>query len=116
MALEGVLGTDYPAYVEIPRQIEEKAYVWAIDIFEPQKDEAAMVIGCLLADALDGFPVPFYPRCLQKAHEAAALVDFDFAVLQDEIINGIRAILGPEAPALDTFRLQDLDPARQRYG
>jgi hypothetical protein len=154
MALEGVLVTDYPAYVEIPREIEEKAYVWAeyargndregmgstevnkfvggkmffvkfgarprdpiwpIDIFEPQKDEAATVIACLLGDALDGFPVPMYPRCLQKAHEAAALVDFDFAVLQDEIFDGIRAILGPQAPVLDTFRLQDLDPARRRY-
>src|SRR5205085_6100845 len=29
MALEGVLTTDYPAYVEIPRDIEEKAYVWS---------------------------------------------------------------------------------------
>jgi hypothetical protein len=28
MALEGVLQTNYPAYVEIPREIEEKAYIW----------------------------------------------------------------------------------------
>src|SRR5262249_33641360 len=29
MALEGILTTDYPAYVEVPRELEEKAYVWS---------------------------------------------------------------------------------------
>jgi len=29
MALEGVLQTDYPAYAEVPREVEEKAYVWS---------------------------------------------------------------------------------------
>jgi len=155
MALEGIMASDFPAYVEIPREIEEKAYVWAeyargndregvgsaelnkfvggkmffvkfgrrprdpiwpVDIFEPQVGEAPVVLGCMLSDALDGFPVPLYPRCLQKAHENAALVDFDFTVLQDHIFGGIREILGSEAPILDTFRLQDLDPAQARYG
>ncbi len=46
-----------------------------------------------------------------KAHENAALVQFDYDILQDEIFNSIRSVLGPEAPALDTFRLQDVDVA-----
>jgi uncharacterized protein len=29
MALEGVMQVDYPAYVEVPRDIEQKAYVWS---------------------------------------------------------------------------------------
>ena len=29
MALEDVLTTDYAAYVEVPRDLEEKAYVWS---------------------------------------------------------------------------------------
>src|SRR5690606_3061903 len=29
MALEGVLQSTYPAYVEVPRDVEEKAYVWS---------------------------------------------------------------------------------------
>src|SRR5262249_40902223 len=29
MQLEGVLTTEYPAYVEIPREMEERAYRWA---------------------------------------------------------------------------------------
>ncbi len=155
MVLEDVLATEYPAYVEIPREIEEKAYVWSeyargddregigsaeinkfvggkmffvkfgsrprdpiwpVDIFLPQKAEAPIVLGCMLADALNGFPVPCYPRCLQRAHENAALVDFDFSVLQDQVFEGIRQILGDEAPVLDTFRMQDVDPAQRRYG
>ena len=153
MALEGVLATDYPAYVEVPRELEEQAYVhaefargddrvseggeinrfvggkmffvkfgdrprdpiWPVDVFLPQLQDAPTILGCMLADAQNGFPVPLYPRCLQRAHEAAALVDFDFAVLQDQIIGGIRQVLGADAPLLDAFRVQDRNPAGKRY-
>lgn len=153
MALEQVLTTDYPAFAEIPRDLEEKAYlwteyargddletgegeinkfvggkmffakfgsrprdpIWPIDIFLPQLSEAPAVIGYLLADAQNGFPVPFYPLCLQRAHENAALVDFDFAIMQDQIFDGIRQILGDEAQVLDAARMQDADPAQHRY-
>lgn len=153
MALEGVLTTDYAAYVEIPRELEEKAYIWSeyargddwqpeggeinkfvggkmffvkfgnaprdpiwpVDLFLPQAPHAGTILGHILADAINGFPVPFYPLCLQTAHQHAALVDFDFAVLQDEIFEGIRTILGSKAPMLDIFRLQDPDPAGHRY-
>jgi hypothetical protein len=154
MSLEEVLAVDYPCYVEVPRDLEAKAYVWSeyargndieseggeinkfvggkmffvkfgnrprdpiwpVDIFLPQRQHAPVILGCMLADALNGFPVPLYPLCLQRAHENAALVDFDFDVLQDQVFEGIRQILGPEAHALDTFRLQDADPAQRRYG
>jgi hypothetical protein len=65
--------------------------------------------------AINGFPVPCYPQCLQRAHENAALVDFDFTVFQDYIFDGIREALGNESAALDVFRLQDADPAQRRY-
>jgi len=153
MALEGVLQTDYPAYVEIPREIEEQAYVWSefargddrageggeinkfvggkmflvkfgshrrdpvwpVDIFVPQICESQLILGSMLADAINGFPVPHYPHCLQKAHENAALVDFDFDILQDFIFEGVRTSLGVDATTLDAFQLQDADPGQQRY-
>lgn len=153
MALEGVLSTNYPAYVEIPREIEEKAYlneeyargddrelgpgqmnryvggkmffvkfgsgprdpIWPIDIAVSQLSEAPSILGAMYADAVNGFPVPFYPRCLQRAHEHAALVDFDADIIQDYIFDGIRSMLAEESPMLDVFRLQDHDPARRRY-
>jgi hypothetical protein len=155
MALEGILTTDYPAYVEVPRELEEKAYVWTeyvrgrdrgldpevpservggkmffvkfgtgrrdpiwpVDLFLPQVRQglAPVVLGHLLADAIHGFPVPFYPLSLQRAHQNAALVEFDFEVLQDQIFEGIREILGPRSAVLDVFRLTDPDPAALRY-
>lgn len=143
MMLEDVLTTDYPAYVEIPRELEEKSYlspeyargpdfvggkmffvkfgsarhdpVWPVDIYLPQVAEAQQILDFMLADAINGFPVPFYPLCLQKAHESAALLDFDVDVLQDYVYEGVRTSLASEGAMLDSFRLQDADPAQKRY-
>jgi hypothetical protein len=90
--------------------------VWPVDVFLPQAADAQTIFGCLLADAIEGFPVAHYPRCLQKAHDNAALVGFDFDVLQDEVFRGLRTALGDEAPVLDIFRLRDSDPSQRRYG
>jgi hypothetical protein len=89
--------------------------IWPVDIFLPRSSQAQNIIGCMLADAINGFPTPFYPQCLQKAHENAALVDFDFDILQEEIFGGIRAVLEQQGHELDAFRLRDQDPAARRY-
>jgi len=154
MAIEGILRTDYPAYIEVPRELEAKAYVWSeyargddeagrlgretnkfvggkmffvkfgsrphdpvwpIDIFLPQVQEAPTVLGYMLADAIDGFPVPFYPQCLQRAHENAALVDFDMTILEDEIRRSVRGILAEHGDRLDELSLQPADPSSSRY-
>ena len=153
MALEGILTSNYPAYTIIPRDLEERAYVWSeyargddreleggelnkfvagkmffvkfghgsqdpiwpVDVFSPQETDAPKILGCLLADATNGFPVPFYPRCLQKAHENAALVDFDFDILQDEVFSSLRTALGEQSQKLNEFQLRDVDPAQRRY-
>lgn len=153
MALEGVLRGSFPAFVAVPRELEEKVYKWAeyargrervgaggeankyvlgkmffvkfgskprdpiwpVDVFEPQVQASDRILSHLLADAIQGFPVSLYPRCLQKAHEQAALVDFDMDVLQDVILAGVRTTLRHEAGALDAFQLEDADPAQGRY-
>jgi hypothetical protein len=152
-ALEGVLRGAYPAYIEVPHELEKEVYqweesyrgedrvvagrernkfvlgkmffakfgsrsrdpIWPIDIFAPQAAQADRIFSHLLADAIEGFPVPFYPRCLQKAHERAALVDFDMDMLQDAIFNGLRRALGNESSTLDAFMLEDADPGQGRY-
>ena len=153
LVLESVLRGAYPAYVEIPREIEEQVYkwkefargrdresegeeapklvlgklffvkfgsrprdpIWPVDIFVPQTNQVDRILGHLLADAIEGFPVPFYPRCLQKAHEKAALVDFDMDVVQDFNFEGVKSALGNDGDALDAFLLQDADPGQGRY-
>ncbi len=90
--------------------------IWPVDVLESQSADAQLVFGSLLSDAVDGFPVPFYPTCLQRAHENAALVDFDMAILQQGIVGAIREALGDRGPVLDELQLMDADPAARRYG
>jgi hypothetical protein len=75
--------------------------IWPVDLLESQVNDVQVVFGSLLADAIEGFPVPFYPRCLQRAHENAALVEFDMDILQQGIVSAIRESLGEGAPVLD---------------
>lgn len=89
--------------------------LWTVDILSSQVGSAAEVFGYLLADATDGFPVPLYPRCLQRAHEFAQIVDFDLDILQDEVVGAVRGLLADrEVPALEALRLQG-DVSARRY-
>lgn len=87
--------------------------LWAVDIFSSQTDKDAEIFGHLLADAIDGFPIPYYPRCLQKAHEHAQVVDFDLAILQDEVFTAVRNLV-PDGNVLDEFQL-NVDSSARRY-
>jgi hypothetical protein len=88
--------------------------LWTVDILSSQSGQAAEIFGYLLADATDGFPVPFYPRCLQRAHEFAQIVGFDLEILQDEVIGAVRSLLEhQEVPALEALRLQGNVSARR---
>ena len=90
--------------------------IWTVDILSSQSGQAAQVFGYLLADATDGFPVPFYPRCLQKAHEYAEIVDFDLDILQGEVFTAVRGLLAEdETPVIEQLRLQE-DVSARRYG
>lgn len=90
--------------------------IWAIDIFKSQVPHAPTILGYLLSDAQEGFPIPLYPMCLQKAHENAALVGLDQDILQDEIMIVIREALNSrENWVLDELSLQPSDPSAARY-
>jgi hypothetical protein len=89
--------------------------VWAIDLLLSQVDDAPTVFGYLLEDAKDGFPVPWYPQCLQRAHENAALVDFDMDILQEEICKVLRSNLGNRKWLIDELALSESDPSALRY-
>ncbi|MGH6814106.1 MAG: hypothetical protein ACREC6_00215 [Hyphomicrobiaceae bacterium] len=86
--------------------------VWPVDVFEPQTEQAAAAFGYLVHDAREGFPIPLYPRSLQKAHEAAALLGLDMDLLQDVVTGSIRGVLGANAHAVDEFALEPSDPSR----
>ncbi len=78
--------------------------IWPVDILSSQAHRSQEIFGFLLADAKDGFPIPFYPRCLQRADEYAQVVDLDLDILQDEVMKSVRNIVEPEkSGALDMF-------------
>lgn len=90
--------------------------IWPVDIFASQEKECDRILGYLLSDATYGFPIPWYPMSLQKAHENSALVDFDMTIIQDEIMNSIREALGEKSERFDHFLLTDTDVSERRYG
>jgi hypothetical protein len=144
LALEGITKTSYSFYLEVPREMEQRAYrwdeyierqdkfvagkmffvkfgngpydpIWAVDLLISQRDSAPILFGYLLEDSKDGFPVPFYPQCLQRAHENAALVDFDLQLFEDQIAEALRQRLGEKKWIVDELSLQQADPAGARY-
>ncbi len=136
MALEGVMRNTYPAFVEVPEYMEKRVYewdeyfkrgdkfvagkmflvkfgggthdpVWALDILTSQKAEAQTILGYLLEDAKDGFPIPLYPQCLQRAHENASLEDFDLELLEDEVCAALRDALPDKKWIVDELSLHE---------
>lgn len=89
--------------------------IWAVDVFWKQTDADAEVFGYLLADSVEGFPVPCYPRCLQQAHEHAEIVDFDLEILQDTVFDAARGLVERgRQHAFDQMRFTP-DVANRRY-
>ncbi len=89
--------------------------VWTVDVLHSQKDEAHKALAALLADAQNGFPIPYYPLSLQKADEFAQIADFDREILTDYLVDAVRERMpaGGEV-AVDAMRLA-VDPTSRRY-
>jgi len=70
--------------------------VWPVDVAEWQLAEAPRILGQLTVDAQQGFPIPDYPMCIQRAHEYAKLTGLEVEVLQDLLVQGICQQLTPD--------------------
>lgn len=82
--------------------------IWPVDVWSThvRNGEADEVFGYLLADAQAGFPQPFYPLCLQQAHEKAALSGLDMEILQDAVVRAAKqSVPLDQQHLLDVFRL-----------
>lgn len=69
---------------------------WPVDIAEWQIASADKILGQLTVDAQQGFPIPDYPMCIQRAHDYAKLTGIEVEVLQDLLVEGMSQGLTPE--------------------
>jgi hypothetical protein len=70
--------------------------VWPVDVAEWQIGQADKVLGQLTVDAQQGFPIPDYPMCIQRAHDFAKLTGLEIEVLQDLLVEGVCQGLTPQ--------------------
>ena len=63
--------------------------VWPVDVASWQVDNADRILGQLTVDAQQGFPIPDYPMCIQKAHDYAKMTGLEMVVLQDLLMEGM---------------------------
>ena len=91
--------------------------IWPVDLLLGQETEADKIIAYLKTDSENGFPVPFYPKCIQKAHDYSAIAGIDMEILQQEIINALLNNMPTEFDIinLEKYILQPKDPGEVRY-
>ena len=70
--------------------------VWPVDVAEWQTGNVDKVLGQLAIDAQQGFPIPDYPMCIQRAHDFAKLTGLEVEVLQDLLVEGMCRLLTPD--------------------
>jgi len=89
--------------------------IWTVDLLECQKGDAQTIFGYLLADAVAGFPIPFYPNCLQQADRHSRVADLDLDIVEDTLVDAVRKQVGNErAGIIDELRIAT-DVAARRY-
>lgn len=89
--------------------------VWTVDLLHHQTEHAQKVFGALLADATAGFPIPFYPHCLQQADHFAQVADFDLQILKDILVEAVRDQVPPGRRAAFDGLQMATDPTSRRY-
>jgi hypothetical protein len=63
--------------------------VWPVDIAEWDLGNVEQILGRLCFDAQQGFPIPDYPMCIQRAHDLAQLKGLEISILQDLLVDGM---------------------------
>jgi hypothetical protein len=70
--------------------------VWPVDLAEWQIPAVDKILGQLTVDAQQGFPIPDYPMCIQRAHDFAKISGLEVEILQDLLLEGMSQSLTPE--------------------
>lgn len=90
--------------------------VWPVDIAVWQESKAPKILGQLTVDAQQGFPIPDYPMCIQKAHDYAKMTGLEMVVLQDLLMEGMcQSLTADQTERLYRMRYLGQSLADRRY-
>jgi hypothetical protein len=90
--------------------------VWPVDVAVWQEPKAEKILGQLTVDAQQGFPIPDYPMCIQKAHDYAKMTGLEMVVLQDLLMEGMcQSLTAEQTERLYRMRYLGQSLADRRY-
>jgi hypothetical protein len=90
--------------------------VWPVYVADWQVGQAAKILGQLMVDAQQGFPIPDYPMCIQRAHDFAKLTGLEIEVLQDLLVDGVcRGLTSAESERVLRMKYLGRSLAALRY-
>ncbi len=90
--------------------------VWPVDVAVWQESKADKILGQLTVDAQQGFPIPDYPMCIQKAHDYAKMTGLEIVVLQDLLMEGMcQSLTAEQTERLYRMRYLGQSLADRRY-
>jgi hypothetical protein len=90
--------------------------VWPVDVAVWQDSKADKILGQLTVDAQQGFPIPDYPMCIQKAHDYAKMTGLEMVVLQDLLMEGMcQSLTAEQTERLYRMRYLGQSLADRRY-
>ena len=90
--------------------------VWPVDIATWQKDKAEAILGYLARDARNGFPIPDFPMCIQKAHDHAKIGGIEMSYLQELLFDKMQEDMnGEDSEKILRARYLTEDVSARRY-
>ena len=110
---------------EVPKQNLSEAYlakfgprkydkVYPVDIFYTQDRKAERIISTIAKDSQGAYPIPSFPKSLQRAHDKSAITGLFKDELNTKYMMGVRKYLGSKGFAIN--KLLNVDYESRRYG
>ena len=63
--------------------------VWPVDVAAWQVNDAERILAYLAKDSRQGFPIPDFPMCIQKAHDHARIGGIELSYLNDMLFDHV---------------------------
>lgn len=89
--------------------------LWTLDTLHWQSDRAGEILGCLLRDTDQSYPIPTYPQTLIDADAGAQITKMDAELLRDAFLDSIGNRVSADQRAILDSQVLAVDYASRRY-